>query len=276
MNENSRLLSIIIVAKDNQEQLAKTLYSIRSQFLFGASSGDLASLEVVIVDSSTRAIPEEFIRSSLGFLPSLVCLRQYPPAGVYAAMNLGLKFSGGQIVTFLNSGDAWAASPVLSSVIHGWFQSRRKPTILFGQALICPLPCARIEPWLVPDPAVFSIRKWLKYYCPNHQSVFVDGTWARSHPFCLDAPHSADRAWIQSALADNHFYVYMPTPFVEFYLGGLSSRLPDWQTLRLRLSEPSRTKAQKFSEIIKFVLKPFEGGYPLVMKLRSRFIGLIV
>lgn len=261
--------STIVVTRDNQDDLALTLVSIASQVCS-------VDQEVIVVDSSEDPLKTTDLQAFLG---SSVCLKHLldrPARGVYPAMNTGLQASTGALVQFLNAGDRWFGTQSQARALQAWCGARPSPIVLFGQALITPVSPSRVPPWLVPDPAVTSIRRWLRYYVPNHQSLLVDGDWARRHPFVVDVPQSADRLWMGHAMADMTRVVYLPRPLVRFQLGGLSSRLPDWPTLCLRLREPSRTPVQKVAEVLKFLLRPCERHYPALMALRSRLVGLWV
>lgn len=261
--------STIVVTRNNQEDLAMTLVSIASQVCF-------VDQEVIVVDSSEDPLKTGDLQALLGPSVYLKHLLDRPARGVYPAMNRGLQSSTGGLVQFLNAGDCWFDPESQSRAVQSWGGARPSPIALFGQALINPVSPSKVAPWLVPDPAVTSIRRWLRHYVPNHQSLLVDGAWARRHPFVVDAPQSADRLWMGQALADMTRVVYLPRPLVRFQLGGLSSRLPDWPTLCLRMREPSRTPVQKLAEVLKFLLRPFERHYPALMALRSRLVGLWV
>ena len=128
----------------------------------------------------------------------------------------------------------------------------------------------------MPDPAVHSIRRWLSIYYPNHQTLLVDGSWARAHPFRLEAPQSADRVWMGAALSNPLHVAYLAEPVVRFSLGGVSSGLPDWTTLMVRLREPTRHWVHKSFEIVKFMLRPWACHYPRLMALRSKLVGRLV
>jgi len=273
------LISLIVLTKDNPEELNAALSSIYFQSL--VTDVDVEpSLEVIVVDSSFDCQPSVFFEQFDKWNISLIYFRDFPPQGIYPAMNLGLDASTGDWVLFLNSGDAFFDVTSLSRLLQCCLDFRARngfhPTAVFGQALICPTPGSSCKPWLVPDPAVHSIRRWLSIYYPNHQSLLVAGFWARSHPFQADAPQSADRDWMRSVLSDLQRVAYLPEPVVRFSLGGVSSGLPDWATLMVRLREPTRGWLEKFFELLKFALRPWARHYPTLMALRSRLIGRIV
>lgn len=272
-------VSFVVLTKDNPAEFTDTLSSLCSQsHCFDVDPAFIQ--EVVVVDSSAEPQPFDFIERLKKKNIDLVYLRDFPPKGIYPAMNLGLAASTGDCVLFLNSGDAFFDVTSLPRLLQCCLDFRARhgfhPTVVFGQALICPTPGSSCKPWLVPDPAVHSIRRWLSIYYPNHQSMLVDGAWARAHPFQVDAPQSADRVWMRDALSIPSHVAYLAEPVVRFSLGGVSSGLPDWATLLLRLREPTRTWHEKFFETVKFLLRPWARNYPRLMALRSRLVGRLV
>jgi len=272
-------VSLVVLTKDNSAEFADTLSSLYSQS-HCLDVDPAFALEVVVVDSSVNPQSCEFLERLKESNIDLVYRRDFPPQGIYPAMNFALAASTGDWVLFLNSGDAFFDVTSLSRLLQCCldFRSRNgfSPSAIFGQALICPLIGSSCKPWLVPDPAVHSIRRWLSIYYPNHQSLLVDGSWARAHPFRPEAPQSADRVWMRAALSDPQRVAYLAEPVVRFSLGGVSSGLPDWTTLMVRLREPTRHWVYKSFEIVKFMLRPWARHYPKLMALRSSLIGRLV
>lgn len=281
------LISCIVLTRNNRDDFRETLASVISQRPLISKPGDAGiwpwSSEVVCIDSSDLPLAEAELFALLAPLSpdaanafSLHLHHQYPPQGVYPAMNLGISLAKGDHLIFMNAGDSFFDDTSLDRLFLAIeaFRLERgaKPRLVFGQALIAPGD-VRVSPWLVPDPSVRRIGRWLRFFLPNHQTVLMERDWATAHPFRLDAPHSADRAWLRDALAPPALFVYLPQPVAVFYLGGISSGLPSLRTLRLRLAEPSRTRWEKAAEILKFFLRPFARSYPSVMRFKSAFVG---
>jgi hypothetical protein len=193
-------------------------------------------------------------------------------------MNLGIEKANGGWLIFMNAGDDFYDQHSLHSLIQeALYHAARhggKPRLVFGQALISSHE-GKGPSWLLPDPSINKIDKWLHFFLPNHQAVLVDLDWARHHPFRLDAPQGADSAWLREALAPDCSFSYISRPVSIFRLGGVSSRLPDWKNLRLRLTEPSRSTLEKTTEIAKFCLQPISPFYPHLMRLKSRLSALL-
>lgn len=283
------LISCIVLTRNNRDDLRETLTSVFSQRPSGLDAAPASittwTVEIVCIDSSDIPLAETEAIAPLQLLPpeqaisfSLKLQHQYPPKGVYPAMNLAISLAKGERLIFMNAGDVFYDKTSLDRLVYAtatcYLQQGFKPRLVFGQALI--VPERGYGPrWLVPDPSIRRIGRWLRYFVPNHQTVLVEREWAISHPFRLDAPHSADLAWLRKALAPPGTYAYLPEPVAVFRLGGLSSKLPDWTTLWLRLQEPSRTGWEKLAEVFKHLLRPVAPWYPQLMRLKSAFIGLL-
>lgn len=277
----------IILTKDNTRQLIETLASVLSQKPKNyANQSELSHCnfcEILIIDGSQEPIAihrllsesSKLHRVNLAYF-TIRIMREYPPLGIYSAMNLGLRHSRGEALIFMNSGDQFYDKYSLDKLTHARQSYRLAegswPRVVFGQALI--VPSRRYLPtWLVPDSRVCNISSWLKLFAPNHQTMLVDSGWARHNPFALNSPHSADLTWIRSALNLEGTYIYLREPVSRFTLGGISSKLPDIKVLCLRLNEPSRTRLEKMAEICKFFLLPIESLYPFLMNFKSRVAG---
>ncbi|MDO9484491.1 MAG: glycosyltransferase [Actinomycetota bacterium] len=87
-------LSIVTVVKDDSPALARSLVSLSSQ--------DLDDLEFIVIDSSQD---NEHVPALLHQTDPPADFHWTPPAGVYAAMNLGLEKAHGRYIYFLNAGD---------------------------------------------------------------------------------------------------------------------------------------------------------------------------
>lgn len=277
------LVSCVILCRNNYKELARTVASILSQsHPEPIQAAPDWRCEVICIDSSDPPTARNFFDALI--TPEteerqnfkLYYCHQYPPQGIYSAMNLGLKKARGDWLIFMNAGDDFYDQHSLHSLIEGaqhyaachgsW------PRIVFGQALIS-AHAGKGPSWLLPDPSITKIDHWLRFFLPNHQAVMADLAWARQHPFRLDAPQGADSAWLREALASNRRFHYIKRPVSIFRLGGVSSRLPDWKTLRLKVAEPSRSRVEKAAEVIKFFLQPMAPFYPNIMRLKSKLLA---
>jgi glycosyltransferase involved in cell wall biosynthesis len=103
MSKAPRLLTIIVISKDDPLGLARTLRSIEHQ--------SFRDCEVVVVAKGTSA---SFDARALQ-LPGLVFVQQ-ASAGISAAFNEGIRRASGEWINFLNGGDCYADGAVLEKV----------------------------------------------------------------------------------------------------------------------------------------------------------------
>lgn len=109
MRENP-LISIVTVVKNNLAGLMDTTAVINEQ--------SYANIEHVVVDGQSVDGTKEWLESHQPkYLLRWVCESD---GGLYEAMNKGISMCTGDIVLFLNGGDKFSSSEVLSLVAHDW------------------------------------------------------------------------------------------------------------------------------------------------------------
>jgi len=102
------MISIITVTKNNPEDLRRTLNSIGSQ--------TLTDVEIIIVDGDEDADSSYSLASEVVFFPRTFVVLAGPDNGIAHAFNKGLAVAKGDIINYLNAGDAFVDESVLSKV----------------------------------------------------------------------------------------------------------------------------------------------------------------
>jgi glycosyltransferase involved in cell wall biosynthesis len=144
-------ISVITVVKDNLEGLIHTINSIQKQ--------DFFDWEVIIIDGGNSIEVYDYINklNDIRFI-----LKQGPDKGIYDAMNKGIACSKGEILNFLNTGDLYLSSNVLTLVnLSSMLIQERAPYMIKG--------LARTLTKTKPERLNYIS---LMRRCPNHQSVF--------------------------------------------------------------------------------------------------------
>lgn len=100
-------LSIITINYNNQEGLRKTIDSIVSQ--------SFRDFEWIVIDGGSTDGSKELIEKYADHIAYWV---SEPDAGVYNAMNKGIKVAKGEYVNFMNSGDCFASTTILEEVLE--------------------------------------------------------------------------------------------------------------------------------------------------------------
>ena len=100
-----RKYSIIVVTLNNADGLERTLNSIRKL--------DYADKEVIVIDGKSTDQTPSVVSKYEGVVTTFVSEKD---AGIYNAMNKGVKQVTGDYVVFMNAGDMFANEGVLSLV----------------------------------------------------------------------------------------------------------------------------------------------------------------
>ena len=255
-------IDFLVLAKNNFSELFETLNSIPSP------ACDIA-LNVNIIDGSNAQAPG-YILANIFRFTDISWQYYWTPQikGIYPSMNFALSTVKSDWFIFLNSGDSIHPSFSFESVCHVFVGNS---SIIFGQAEI--VSASSSVSWLVPDSNVAYIHRWLRFFEPNHQSMFIRKDISQLAYFDTSSPISADATWKRTLLSSFRF-AYIEMPFVIFKLGGVSSSY-SLDIVSVKLNEHSRSAFQKFLEILKFVLFKLGVMSPRLQKLKSQFFGFI-
>ena len=119
-------LSIITINRNNSIGLANTLKSVKSQ--------SFLEIEHIIVDGASSDGSVDIIQQYASQMGDRVRWISEPDAGIYNAMNKGIRMASGEYVQFLNSGDCLADNDVTSKMIS-LLEKEGYPSILYGNML---------------------------------------------------------------------------------------------------------------------------------------------
>lgn len=120
-------LSIITINWNNATGLEKTLQSVASQ--------SYKEFEYIVVDGASTDNSVEVIKSCEPYFDRLKWISE-PDAGIYNAMNKGIRMASGDYIQILNSGDCLAASDVTERMLKA-LEEKGNPTILYGNMVKC-------------------------------------------------------------------------------------------------------------------------------------------
>ena len=100
-----RKYSIIVVTRDNADGLGRTLQSVRQL--------DYDHKETIVIDGASKDNTMEVLEENKDIVTHFVSEKD---TGIYNAMNKGIGCVTGDYVVFMNAGDCFAGSSVLSKV----------------------------------------------------------------------------------------------------------------------------------------------------------------
>ena len=120
-------LSIITINRNNATGLEKTMQSVASQ--------SFEDFEYVIVDGASTDGSVEMIKKYESQFAHLRWLSE-PDAGIYNAMNKGIRMASGDYIQILNSADALVSDVVTEKMLAA-LEEKGKPSILYGNMIKC-------------------------------------------------------------------------------------------------------------------------------------------
>ena len=120
-------LSIITINRNNAAGLEKTMQSVAAQ--------TFKEFEYIVVDGASSDGSVEVIKK---YGPRFACMKwvSEPDAGIYNAMNKGLRMALGDYIQILNSGDCLAADDVTERMVTA-LENEGEPSILYGNMVKC-------------------------------------------------------------------------------------------------------------------------------------------
>lgn len=204
-------LSIITINRNNGEGLRKTIDSVLGQ--------TYRDFEYIVVDGASTDGSVDVIRTSALQAESLTFTWiSEPDAGVYNAMNKGIKKASGEYLLFLNSGDFLIATDVVERVME--------------QCNGADILCARCNVsdkgevvWTSNPPEKVTFGT-LYTVGLAHQSTFIKRTLFDTCGFYReDFKYNSDIAFWYKAIIDNHATTQRINVITTDYnLDGISSK----------------------------------------------------
>lgn len=115
-------LSIITINRNNAAGLEKTLQSVAAQ--------TFQEFEYIVIDGASTDGSVEVIKKYESQFVHLKWISE-PDAGIYNAMNKGIRMASGEYCQFLNSGDMLASDGVVNCMLEK-LKEKGCPDILYG------------------------------------------------------------------------------------------------------------------------------------------------
>ena len=174
--------------------------------------------EMLVIDGASRDATLKIVES---FVAPEVRLFSEPDRGVYDAMNKGFHRYSGDAIGFLNSDDTFHDTGVLSDIAAGLADA----DIVYGDLdmVTDQRTKRRTRVW---HGGTFRRRAFQLGWVPPHPAFYMRRQVAESvGEYDLSYITTADYDYMLRALALNDFRVrYLPRVFVDFQIGGISTR----------------------------------------------------
>lgn len=180
-------ISIVTVTYNCVSLLEETIKSVILQ--------DYAPLEYIIIDGGSTDGTIEVVKKYSDYVDVFV---SEPDRGIFDAMNKGIKKATGEWINFMNAGDRFANSTVLSHVFKNNSMAENAD-VIFGDMITDNRGMTK-EIVLVP----FYEKTGIRGMGFSHQSVFVKTQKAKRYPFDLNYRLSADYNMIWKLYYNDH------------------------------------------------------------------------
>jgi len=189
--ETSPLISVITCTYNAAATLERTLRSVARQ--------TYPRVEHLLVDGcSTDGTFARIQRYVERGMPYSVRVVREPDAGLYDAMNKGIRQASGDYIVFLNAGDALHDEDSLSRVAAALDWARgdlRSTAIAYGETDIVDAEGRFIRHRRLKTPERLTWRSFREGMRVCHQSFYVRRDLALATPFDLRYRYSADFDW---------------------------------------------------------------------------------
>ena len=160
-------ISVVTINRNMREGLETTLKSVIAQ--------TYENLEFLVIDGASNDGSAELIRR---FASEIDCWVSEPDAGIYDAMNKGVRAATGEWVIFMNAGDRFHDNDAITDVFG---EPHADADLVYGHS-VCWYPRENIER-VVPAEAETVLP--LRMNC-SHQSLFTRRSLLIERPFSLD------------------------------------------------------------------------------------------
>ena len=168
-------VTVVTAVLNDAGHIEQTILSVISQT-------DI-EIEYIIVDGGSKDGTLELIGK---YKDKISLLISEPDRGVYDAMNKGIKYSTGDFVYFLNSGDVLLNPSILSKIKLE--ELKEKNAIIYGNVVVA---YGNIEALEKPRP-FFKSKMKFKGIGICHQSMFFPGELIRNEKYDLSYNIAAD------------------------------------------------------------------------------------
>ena len=200
-------VTVVTAVLNDAGHIEQTILSVISQT-------DI-EIEYIIVDGGSKDGTLELIGK---YKDKISLLISEPDRGVYDAMNKGIKYSTGDFVYFLNSGDVLLNPSILSKIKLEELKERN--AIIYGNVVVA---YGNIEALEKPRP-FFNSKIKFKGIGICHQSMFFPGELIRNEKYDLSYNIAADYDLVYRLWRKGTEFLYRDITIAKYDWGkGISS-----------------------------------------------------
>ncbi|MCI1752958.1 MAG: glycosyltransferase [Flavobacteriales bacterium] len=205
-------VSVITVCYNSVTEIEETIRSVMVQ--------DHADIEHIVIDGGSTDGTQDKIKRYSECISHFVSEKD---AGVYDAMNKGLKLATGDVVAFVNAGDMMATRNTVSYMVRAFEEG--DCDVIYGDALMVdPDDITKVKRfWKGGE---YKRENFRKGWMPPHLGTYIrKRAYDRFGLFNMELKVSADYELMFRFLYKHKLSArYVPKVLVRFRLGGVSNR----------------------------------------------------
>lgn len=215
-------VSIITVCFNAEQSVAKTIQSVLNQ--------RYPHVEYIVIDGQST---DKTVAQILPYRSQLAHFTSEPDAGMYDAMNKGLRIASGEIIGFLNADDYYPNPDVLNHVIDA-FQTTQCDC-LWGDLLYYQPTSEKIVRYWKSTP--YYTRAFGQGWSPPHPTFFAKKSlYERWGNFDLQYRLGNDIELMMRFVEKYQCRTfYLPETLVHMQIGGISNR--SWRNILVQNQE---------------------------------------
>ena len=203
MNTGQNTISVVTVVRNAPEKTERTIRSVLNQ--------DYQDIEFIIIDGGSDDTTTEIIKQHANRVDSWV---SEPDKGPYDAMNKGISRASGEWILFLNAGDTFADSTILTRI---FLQDNSGYDVIYGDKIV---DYGKFNV-LIKSRHIEGIREGMIF---SHQSLLVRTRLVKSSGFQISYSISADYYLIYRLYSEGKRFRYYPEPIATIEAWGISHR----------------------------------------------------
>lgn len=208
MKDTACIISVVTICYNCKTEIRKTIDSVLGQ--------DYSLVDYVIIDGKSTDGTMDIVNEYKARITTVVC---EPDSGIYNAMNKGIAHCKGDYVIFMNAGDVFASSNVLSKVITQISQTEREPALVYGTY--------KEDNNNVVVPNRSHTQCWYGMFA-SHQSMFYNLDFLRKHNINYDESYriAADYKMTLQVVKEGEHFLQLQTCIAQFDTNGISCNNP--------------------------------------------------
>jgi len=200
-------LSIITVCYNDSKNLKRTLQNIREQ--------NCKFIQLIVVDGDSTDDTKSVITSYTDVITDWISEKD---AGLFNAMNKGIKLANGEYIVFLNAGDVFHDPQVISYI----YSHHHQEDILYGNAVFVHQDGRYKGPRHKKIPKTLDWRSFKSGMVICHQALIVKTSVARSYD--IQYQICADLDWAICTTKRAKSTLNLGITICDFQRGGLSDK----------------------------------------------------